>query len=287
MKESYSIDIKYTNSGVILKNAANFNLADTLDCGQAFRWYEKEGKWYGVAHGRRLCLFNNGDDIVIEGTNKEDFESIWCEYFDLSRDYGAIIEAVKPDERLNKICSLTGGIRLLRQDPWEALCSFIISQNNNIPRIKGIVERLCQNFGEDLGEGAYSFPSAEKIAPLTVEDLAPIRAGFRAKFIIAAAKSVAEGKVPLYDLHKTDAESAAQSLMTITGVGPKVAACALLFGCGHIECFPVDVWIKRAMEVMFSDGLPEYALPYAGIVQQYIFHYARLTGLDADKMGEI
>ena len=287
MKETYSIDIKYTNSGVVLKNAANFSLADTLDCGQAFRWYEKDGKWYGIAHGKKLCLFNQGNDIVIEGVSKEDFENIWYEYFDLKRDYSAIIDCVKTDKRLNKICNLTKGIRVLKQDPWEALCSFIISQNNNIPRIKGIVERLCQTFGEDLGDGAYSFPTAEKIATLSVEDLAPIRSGFRAKYIISAAQKVADGSVPLYDLHKQDAQSAAQSLMTITGVGPKVAACALLFGCGHIECFPVDVWIKRAMEVMFKDGLPDYALPYAGIVQQYIFHYARLTGLDADKMGDI
>jgi len=287
MNNNYSIDIKYTNSGVILKNAANFSLSDTLDCGQAFRWYEKEGKWYGIAHGKRLCLFNEGSDIVIEGASEEDFDSIWRGYFDLDRDYGAVIETVRVDKRLNKICSLTGGIRLLRQDPWEALCSFIISQNNNIPRIKGIVERLCQTFGENLGDGAYSFPSAERIASLTVENLAPLRAGFRAKYILDAAKKVANGSVPLYDLHKMDAESAADCLMTISGVGPKVAACALLFGCGHIECFPVDVWIKRAIEVMFSDGLPEYALPYAGIVQQYIFHYARLTGLDADKMGDI
>ena len=282
-----NFDIEYFEASVKIKKAANFNLADTLDCGQAFRWHENEGKWYGIAHGKRLCLYNEGDDIVIEGADKEDFDNIWRTYFDLDRDYGAVIATVSADNRLNKICARTSGIRILKQDPWEALCSFIISQNNNIPRIKGIVERLCQNFGEDLGGGAYSFPSAEKIATLTVEDLAPLRSGFRAKYIIDAAKKVADGSVPLYELQGVDKDSAAASLMSITGVGPKVAACALLFGCGHIECFPVDVWIRRAMEVMFSDGLPDYALPYAGIVQQYIFHYARLTGLDADKMGEI
>lgn len=287
MKDDYKINIEYTNSGLKILNAANFCLADTLDCGQAFRWYEKDGKWHGIAHGKRLCLYNDGSDVIIEGADKDDFENIWREYFDLDRDYSAVIKTVSADKRLNKICELTGGIRILKQDPWEALCSFIISQNNNIPRIKGIVERLCQNFGDEIADGAYSFPSAQRLAALTVEDLAPLRSGFRAKYIIDAAQKVADGRVDLYGLHKLDAQSAAESLMTVSGVGPKVAACALLFGCGHIECFPVDVWIRRAMEVMFSDGLPEYALPYAGIVQQYIFHYARLTGLDADKMGEI
>ena len=287
MKKDYNLDIEYTPCAVRIKNARNFCLADTLDCGQAFRWYEKDGKWYGIAHSTKLCLFNDGDDVVIEGVSEAEFESVWRAYFDLDRDYSAVIDAVKEDKRLNKICALTGGIRLLRQDPWEALCSFIISQNNNIPRIKGIVERLCQAYGNDLGDGAYSFPQAEKIAALTVEDLAPIRAGFRAKYIIDAAKKVASGQVPINELCNMDVQSAAEALMLISGVGPKVAACTLLFGCGHIECFPVDVWIKRAMEVMFSDGLPDYALPYAGIVQQYIFHYARLTGLDADKMGDI
>ncbi len=286
MKERSILNIDYYDNSVRIKNANNFSLADTLDCGQAFRWHEDNGRWIGVAHGRKIALKKDGNDVIIEGTGKEDFDNIWRNYFDLDRDYSHIIKVVSSDPKLCKICEQTSGIRLLRQDPWEALCSFIISQNNNIPRIKGIIERMCENFGEDIG-GAYSFPTADKIANLTVEELAPLRSGFRAKYIIDAAKKVADGSLPINDLCNMDKESATQLLMTVNGVGPKVASCALLFGCGHIECFPIDVWIKRAMAVLFSDELPKEAIPYAGIVQQYIFHYSRITGLDADKIADL
>ncbi|MBQ9769516.1 MAG: DNA-3-methyladenine glycosylase 2 family protein [Clostridia bacterium] len=218
--------------------------------------------------------------MILYDTSEEDFLNIWKDYFDLDRDYGEIIEVISENEVLKAASGFAGGIRILRQDPWEALCSFIISQNNNIPRIKGIVERLCASFGEEIKEGFYSFPTAEKIAALTLEDLAPLRSGFRAKYILDGAKRVASGEIDLDALKELALDEARQELMKIYGVGEKVADCTLLFGLSHIDAFPKDVWIKKAMAKLFDGSLPECAAPYAGIAQQYIFHYARMTKLE-------
>ncbi len=269
------MDIKFYDDKILIKNAANFNLAQTLDCGQAFRWSQDDnGVWSGVAFSRCIRLYEQNGDIVILGSSKEDFENIWANYFDLSRDYAQIIKEVSVNPTVKKAAIYSSGIRLLNQEPWEALCSFIISQNNNIPRIKGIIERLCENFGEKI-DGGYTFPSAEVIARLSVDELAVIRSGFRAKYILNAAQKVVSDEINLNELKATDYNTACEKLMTIKGVGPKVADCVLLYGLGHIAAFPRDVWIKRALTQMFDGELPECAVKYAGIVQQYIFHYIR------------
>lgn len=271
-------DILYESSGVRIRNVCNFNLEQTLDCGQAFRWNKDvEGHWHGVA-GRMSAEIYETDsgDIIFKNTTKGEFESFWKNYFDLDRDYGEIIKALSSDEKLKAAAQYSSGIRILNQEPWEALCSFIISQNNNIPRIKGIIERLCENFGEKC-VGGFSFPDAERLALLTPEDLAPLRSGFRAKYIIDAARKVSGGEIDLAALKNMDFDSAQNTLMKIKGVGPKVADCALLFGMGHIEAFPKDVWIKRAMAEIFNGELPECAVPFAGIAQQYIFYFIRST----------
>ena len=170
-----------------------------------------------------------------------------------------------------------GGISLLKQEPWEALCSFIISQNNNIPRIKGIISRLCEAFGDNLGNGDFSFPDAERLAKMTPEELDPLRAGFRAKYIVDAARKVASGEVPLYELKKLPLEEGLDSLMKITGVGPKVASCALLYGCGKKDAFPIDVWVKKILKELYPDGFPFEDSPYKGVAQQYLFHYRRFS----------
>mgnify|MGYP003289944791 CR=1 FL=1 len=273
-------DIDFYDNKVRIKNAVNFDLLQTLDCGQAFRWKQSEnGVWSGTAYGKYIEIYNDGNDIIIDGTTKEDYYNIWHFYFDIDRDYSKIIKEISSNETLRSATVYGSGIRILRQEAWEALCSFIISQNNNIPRIKGIIERLCENFGEKCGKG-YTFPSAEKIACLTAKDLSPLRCGFRARYIIDAAQKVSSGQIDLKALRDTDYKTAKDKLMTITGVGPKVADCTLLYGLGHIEAFPEDVWIKRAMKVLFDGNLPQCAVPYAGIVQQYIFYYARGTNLN-------
>ena len=157
----------------------------------------------------------------------------------------------------------------------ELLCSFIISQNNNIPRIKGIIQRLCETLGEPSEEGLFHFPSPQRLAASSLEELAPLRAGFRAKYLLSAARLVTEGKVDLQAIPEMELEKARETLMLIHGVGPKVAECALLYGFHRLEAFPMDVWMKRVMAQWFPDKTPENFGPYAGIAQQYLFHYIR------------
>lgn len=271
---------EFKDNNVYIFGINNFSLAQTLDCGQAFRWEEKtDGIWHGVAFNKYLEIeISQNGNVILYNTSIEDFQNIWCDYFDFNRDYGEIITKISSNEILKNAADYGKGIRVLNQEPWETLCSFIISQNNNIKRIKGIISRLCENFGENMGN-YYTFPSAEKISSLTLEDLSVLRSGFRAKYILDAARKVASGEINLNNLKNLTVDDARQELMKIKGVGPKVADCALLFSHRHIAAFPKDVWIKRAMEVLFGGELPEEAREYAGIVQQYIFFYARETKL--------
>ena len=272
--------IENKNNNIYIYGAEDFDLPHTLDCGQAFRWVcDEKNVWSGVAYNRFLKLEKLTDGtVVLYNTTAEDFENIWKDYFDFSRDYGEIIKILSENSVLKQACEYSHGIRILNQEPFETLCSFIISQNNNIKRIKGIISRLCENFG-DKKDGYYTFPTAEKLASLTLEDLAVLRSGFRAKYLLDAAQKVANGEVDLKLLKEMNLEDARNQLMKIKGVGPKVADCCLLFSHRHTDAFPKDVWIKRAMEVLFGGELPECAKEYAGIAQQYIFFYARDTKL--------
>lgn len=259
------------------------DLAQTLDCGQAFRWQPvllpdgREG-WRGIAFGHALTVWQDDDAFCFDCT-EEEFMDIWYSYFDFDTDYAALrahLSALHPV--LRDACSYAPGIRILRQEPWEALCSFIISQNNNIQRIKGIVDRLCSLSGDPIicGENTlYAFPTPEQLAACTLEALAPLRAGFRAKYLLDAAQRVSRGELCLEALRTAPVEDAKQTLMTIHGVGPKVADCALLYGLHHTCCFPMDVWMKRAVQLL--PGItPENLGDAAGIAQQYLFHYVRM-----------
>ena len=260
------------------ENVTDLDLAQTLDCGQSFRWVEREDCGFdGVAFGRSVTVRLDGTDLYIENADESDRE-LWHSYFDLGLDYGKIreeISAIHPI--LADAAKYAPGIRILRQEPYEALCTFIISQNNNIKRIKGIVQRLCEQFGDRLPDGTYAFPDAEKMASLTADDLAPLRAGFRNRYLVDAARKVADGDVDLEKCRSCDYDEARRELMQITGVGVKVADCALLFGLHRIEAFPLDVWMKRAMATLFPGMTPGDFGQYAGIAQQYIFHYSRMN----------
>ena len=263
-------------NSIIYKSVDTLSIALTLDCGQSFRWSENaDGSWHGVAFGRAVNISQNSDTVTISGDIRDGDEQLWADYFDLGRDYGAICEKLKSDSWLNKAINAYSGIRILKQDEWEALCSFIISQNNNIPRIKGIVERLCMAFGEELGNGDFSFPSAERLTVLSPDDLAPLRAGFRNKYIIDAAQKVANGEVDLIKMRSCDMDEARAELIKIKGVGAKVAECTLLYGCGRVEAFPVDVWVRRIMAELYPEGLPECTGGVEDIAQQYLFHWRR------------
>ena len=249
-------------------------LEKTLFCGQCFRFKELEkGVFHGVAGDRAITLRQEKDGITLLDAEEKDI-AYWENYFALDMDYEAILGGFSDDETLCAACKQPG-IRVLRQQPFETLISFIISQNNNIKRITGIVERLCESFGEPIGEDEYAFPTAERLAALSVEELAPLRAGFRARYIIDGARKVATGQVDLEEICRLPAEDGRKKLMEIVGVGEKVADCVLLFGCGKWEVVPKDVWIKRVIAAFYPDGFPVCMEKYGGIAQQYLFDYAR------------
>lgn len=269
---------------VTFENIRDLNLSETLCCGQCFRWKaEENGVFSGVVRGRAFKARMENDRLIIEGAAESD-RGKWIDYFDLGLDYGAVrrkLSEIHPT--LAEAARYAPGIRILNQEPFEALISFIISQNNNIKRIAGIVERLCAYFGKPIGESgigsdgvSYAFPTAERLASLEPEDLAPIRAGFRHLYIIDAARKVADGTIDLEALRALPYDEAKAALMTITGVGVKVADCVLLYGLHRLQGFPLDVWMKRAVEALFPDMELSAFGEYAGIAQQYIFHYSRM-----------
>lgn len=262
-------------NNIEIENLICFDPALTLDCGQAFRWSPEGDGFVGVAGGKVLRLAMRGDTLVLYDTSPEDYEGFWRRYFDLDRDYSSLCKSFSADASLREAVSTYPGIRILRQEPWEALCSFIISQNNNIPRIKGIIDRLCRTFGDNLGGDFFSFPPPGRLAGLTPDDLSPLRAGFRAKYILDAAHKTSSGEISLDALASLPMDEARAELMRIRGVGPKVAECVLLYGCGRMEAFPVDVWVKRIMSELYPDGLPDCVKGCEGAAQQYLFHWRR------------
>jgi N-glycosylase/DNA lyase len=263
------MEIIQDQNHISLKNITNFDLSQTFDCGQCFRWEKSDGKFHGVVQGKSITLSQNGNNILIENMSVSEFKSFWFDYFDLGTDYEKIGENVA---RVSVIASdayhACSGIRILKQDPWETLCSFIISQNNNIPRIKKIVSSLCSIFGKKIGND-FSFPSAEKISSLDLDDLSPIKSGFRAKYILDAANKVENKEIVFKILSSSTIDDARNALMQIKGVGPKVADCVLLYGLHKLEAFPMDVWMKRVMKTFFQNKSPQIFGPYAGIAQQY------------------
>lgn len=273
------MNIEYKNNNVIIADITSFDIEQTLDCGQCFRWNKiAENTYQGTAYGKSLTISQNENTVCLYNCTEEDFNNIWYKYFDFGTDYDKIRkELAQIHPILNEAQQYAPGIRILNQEPWEALCSFIISQNNNIPRIKGIINRLCENFGKQLENGEYTFPSAEDLSKLTADDLAPLRSGFRAKYIIDACQKVASGEVDLNAVKQMPVDEARKELIKIKGVGAKVADCTMLYGMGKKECFPLDVWMKRAMAVLFPELTPESFGENAGIAQQYIFHYSRMN----------
>ena len=267
--------VKYIGNDIVLEDIRCLDLDLTLDCGQAFRWKKQEdGSWNGVVKGVFLNISKTDDTVLLKNTTNENFENIWLDYFDFNKNYVKICDTLKQDSLLAPTVDEYYGIRILNQDSWEALCSFVISQQNNIKRIKGIISRLCKAYGDEVRSGFYSFPSAEKLSSLTVADFEELGMGYRAKYLEKLSKDVAGGKIDLEKIKTLTLDEARKELLNIYGVGIKVANCALLFGFGFYDAFPVDVWMKRVMEY-YPDGLPECFDGIGGIAQQYLFHWAR------------
>ena len=262
---------------VRLTNIRHFNLDETLDCGQAFRFEKTQDGYTGVAHGRRINPRLVDGDLILEGVEAHEFEPIWKPYFDFGRDYGTMrgFLADHGGPHMAAALSFSPGLRHMRQEPWETLVSFILSQNANIPRIKGMVARISEMYGRRLDCGGYVFPTWESLAGLCENDLALVRCGYRAAYVIDAARRVADGRLDFDWLQNQDTKTVRKQLLQILGVGPKVADCVLLMGFGRVEVCPMDVWINRAMKMFYPDGFPKSMLPYAGIAQQFLFHYVR------------
>ncbi|MCI8386941.1 MAG: DNA-3-methyladenine glycosylase 2 family protein [Clostridiales bacterium] len=272
----------------------NFLVSQVFDCGQCFRFDPVEGSNYqsefeGVALGRYVRFRQNTPDMLeIYNSTLSDYESMWKHYLSLDEDYTAVRADIA--ERFNTACGHIDmvmpeamkygeGIRILRQEPWEAVCSFIVSQNNNIPRIKKIISDMSRVYGtpiEHNGNTYYTFPTATALANAGVEGLFSLKTGFRAKYIYDAARKVIEGDIDFDEILAASPDRAMEILLTIKGVGPKVASCAMLFGFGKTEAFPIDVWIKRVLAKYYPEGLDISKLgKYAGIAQQYLFYYER------------
>ena len=279
---------------VRVKYRGAYDLAKTLDCGQAFRWERVGDEWLGVAHGRLISVKQTDGELIIYNSTKEDFEGIWCHYFALDEDYDAIDEELLQkcqNPMFIKALKCGRGIRILHQDAWEAVCSFIISQNNNIPRIKKIIDSLSFALGRQIdasmmrdhgaeGREFYSFPTAESVMAAGEEFIFSLKTGFRAKYIIDAAQKWCSGEINEEELKSIEKlEDAIDYLCKVKGIGLKVASCALLFGFERLDPFPVDVWMKRVLDKYFEkDFAPATFGRYAGVAQQYLFDYERNNG---------
>jgi N-glycosylase/DNA lyase len=272
-------------AGGVALAGRDFSVGDTLGCGQFFRYAPLgQGAYTLVAFGRALRVAQRGDEIYLHPCAAEEFTARWHDFFDLGEDYGAIKAGLAAGGGvLAEAIAYGPGLRILRQDPWECLVTFILSQNNNIPRVKGIVERMAGRYGTCRG-GVHAFPTPEALAAAGTEGLRQCGAGFRAKYISAAAQAVCQGF-----LHTLAQEPTRAVLETLPGVGPKVADCVLLYAFGQKQVFPVDVWVRRVMREYYFDGgaatpqavwafARETFGAYAGCAQQYLFHYLRNRG---------
>lgn len=287
--DGFIMKITEQDGNVILNEVTDFEVEHIFECGQCFRWNRADGGFFGVAFGRALFVSQDGNSVVLHGITYDEYERVWRDYFDLSRDYGKIKAVLCADSVLKEATAFGGGIRILAQEPFETLISYIISASNNIPRIKGIIERLCESFGEKreyMSRVYYTFPTAERIAALSAEEISVIRAGFREKYILAAARGVCSGEIRLGEIAAMPYDEAKAELMKISGVGSKVSDCVLLFGMKKTSGFPVDVWIKRIMEYRYFDNKEQSREKIAafaekkfgemgGFAQQYLFYWAR------------
>lgn len=282
---------KQIEDRIILEKTDDFDIEQILECGQCFRFYKVANKDYIIIVKKKvLRIIQTEDEVIFYPTNTEEFESLWIPYFDLNRDYDIIKRYLtKKDINLANAVKFAPGIRILQQEPWECLISFIISQNKQIPHIKQVVENICRRFGnyictmEDCDY--YSFPSVEELGRATEQDIRDCKAGFRAPYIIDACHKVKTKEVDLEKISDLSYEEAKKELLEIKGVGPKIADCVLLFSIGKQEAFPVDVWVKRVIENLYFDkdvsikDIQKFAKEYfgdlAGLSQQYLFYYAR------------
>ncbi len=289
------MNIYSESNNLIISELRDFNIEEVLECGQCFHFTKLGDRHYElISFNKYLEVLQDDNRLILFNTSRDDFDKIWNDYFDLEVDYEKIKNQILSiDDRLGEAIIAKPGIRILKQDFFETLISFIISQNKQIPHIKQIVHSISQRFGDEIvldnGRKVYTFPSAEKLNMVSEEELRECKVGFRAPYIKCATSMIVSGDISEQELLNMDVITAREKLMTIKGVGEKVANCVLLFGLGFTNTFPVDVWMKRIMEYMYFDEpqdkkvIEAFAMEkygnLAGYAQQYLFYYGREKGL--------
>ena len=287
--------VKMKQQKYIIENQESFELKDIFECGQCFRWNENgDGSYTGVINKGVLSVEKQGEKIAFTGVLDGDIEKIVRFYFDLDRNYEEIKrELSNIDKYLKTSVEYGKGIRILNQDLWETIISFIISANNNIPRIKRIIERISEKYGTKIewnGKKYYTFPTPEQLSQAKVEDLRALGTGFRDVRIYETTRKVLRGEVDLNEIAKKDTLTARDELLTLSGVGPKVADCILLFSTlKRFDVFPIDVWVRRVMNELYIKNEDENKVSkkeimkiaeqkfgdLEGLAQQYLFYWKR------------
>ena len=276
---------------MIIENVTVFNLKYTLESGQSFRWNKVDDAYFGVVEGQILKIQQREDTLIINNSRNNvhpDFNLHLSQYLDLHRDLTSILAKVNVDAYIDRAIKMFWGMRLLNQELWETIASFILSQNNNVPRIRGIISSLSEKFGQKLafeGYVDYTFPTPKALSDAGVDEIFACGTGYRASYLWNAARKVVNGELVLDSLKQAAYAEAKKELMNLDGIGEKVADCICLFSLGHLEALPVDVWIKRIFEKIYlrkqatSREICEFARnyfgDYVGYAQQYLFHYAQ------------
>lgn len=281
----------------ILKNYSSFKSKDIFECGQCFRWNKNEDNTYtGIFKENVINIEEKQGKIIFKGICNGDIREIVREYFDLDRNYEEIKEKLsKIDNNLKVSVQYGQGIRILNQDLWETIMSFIISANNNIPRIKGIIERISSKYGKAIeynGKTYYTFPTPEELKNVSIQEYRELGAGFRDKYLYQTVQDVLNEKIDLEKLHNYDTETVRKELLKLQGIGPKVADCILLFSTlKRLDVFPIDVWVRRVMNELYIKKENEESVNkkeinqlaekkfgnIAGLAQQYLFYWKRET----------
>lgn len=279
-----------------LKKIDSFNLKDIFECGQCFRWNENEdGSYTGVVKNNVIKISQNNNNIIVRSYGEDNIEELFNFYFDMNTDYEKIKNKLrKIDSYMSESIKYGEGIRILNQDLWETIISFIISANNNIPRIKGIIEKLSKTYGNEIiwnNEKYYSFPTVNQLSKATVENFRKLGLGFRDIRMYETTKMILENKIDLEKLHhEKDTNLVREELLRLSGVGPKVADCILLFSTlKRFDVFPIDVWVRRVMNEFYIKNIDETKVNkkqileiaeekfgnLSGIAQQYLFYWRK------------
>ncbi len=274
------MEYSISDGKLVFNNFWDLDLFRTFNCGQVFRWDQVGESYTGFAGKYPCSAWKDGTDFVVQPLsdpgNYDAFRLRVADYFALNMDYNSLREKFCQDPVMKIAVEYSPGIRVLNQPFFETLITFIISRNNNIPRIKKIVDSMAVKYGDKKG-GLYRFPEPQQLSKVTRDEFRQLKMGFRAKYVFDAVQKTLSGEIAEEKIVHMDRQEAEKYLMQIKGVGPKVADCVLLFSCKKYDCFPRDVWINRAMRQLFPRGLPRCVKGFEGIAQQYIFQYSRFN----------